>query len=494
MNKYDGLAHIIMENIGGRGNVDSVTHCVTRLRFKLKDEKKTRTDVLEQTDGIMKVIQSGGQYQIVIGPAVDAVYDAVIQVGKLGAHAEVAPASNNEGSLFDRFVHIVSGVFTPMVGVLCSCGVVKGVLSALVTLGFLSASDGVYVLLYNAANAFYYFLPIVIALNASKVFHMHEITALTIGMAMCAPALTSIASSFDAMGTVLGQDYQITFFGIPVVLPPNNSYAQSVIPAIAIVWLGSKIEAFLKRVIPAMVQTFLVPMLSIIVLVPMFFLIVGPVTSMLSNGVSALVTNAYNVAPWLENMLLAGMHQVLVIFGLHWCLSPIRYNNFANLGYCQVTAANFVAPFSQTGACAAVMVRTHDARTKALSASSVVSGIFGISEPAIYSINLPRKIPFICGCVGSSLAGLLCGIWQIKIYSAGMGLFALPNFIDPVTGDMTGMLLMGTCVLVSFVASFVLTLIFYKPQTAGSPNEATDVEPAVKGTELSDAYAVVSHA
>lgn len=464
MNKYDGLARIILTNVGGKENVESLTHCVTRLRFVLKDVTKAHSDILESTDGVMRVIQSGGQYQIVIGQAVSDVYDAVVTVGKLKDIAAMEISDKKQEKLFNQFVGIVSSVFTPMVGTLCACGVMKGLLSAAVALGLLTKTDGFYVILFNAANAFYYFLPIVIAYNSAKKFKMNEIIALTVGMAMCVPALTNIAVNFEPLGTFLGQTYYLKFLGIPIVLPPNNSYAQTVIPSIAIIWIGSKLEKWLKQVIPQVVRTFLVPMCTIVILIPVLFIVVGPITSALSNGVSYLVTSAYSIAPWLEGMLLAGVHQILVIFGLHWSISPIRYNNLATLGFCSVTSANFVAAFSQTGACAAVMLKSRDARTRGLCAPSVVSGIFGVTEPAIYSINLPRKIPFVCGCIGSACAGFMVGFWKIKIFSAGMGLFALPNFINPENGDMSGMIQMALCVAISFCISFILTMMFYKPQ------------------------------
>lgn len=464
MNKYDGLARIILTNVGGKENVESLTHCVTRLRFVLKDVTKAHTDILEGTDGVLRVIQSGGQYQIVIGQTVGDVYDAVVSVGKLKEVAEMETSDKKKDKLFNQFVGVVSSVFTPMVGTLCACGVMKGLLSAAVALGFMTKTDGFYVILFNAANAFYYFLPIVIAYNSAKKFKMSEITALAVGMAMCVPALTNIAASFEPMGTFLGQTYYLKFLGIPIVLPPNNSYAQTVIPSIAIIWIGAKVERWLKKVIPQVVQTFLVPMFTIVILIPVLFIVVGPITSALSNGVSYVVTSAYNIAPWLEGMLLAGVHQILVIFGLHWSISPIRYNNLATQGFCSVTSANFVAAFSQTGACAAVMLKSKDARTRGLCAPSVISGIFGVTEPAIYSINLPRKTPFICGCIGSACAGFMVGFWKIKIYSAGMGLFALPNFINPENGDMAGMVQMAVCVAISLCVSFFLTMVFYKPQ------------------------------
>lgn len=250
MNKYDGLARIILQNVGGKDNVVSLTHCITRLRFVLKDEGKANTSILEQTDGIMKIMQSGGQYQIVIGQTVGDVYDAVVEVGHLASKAQVETSSAGKQSLFSQFVGIVTAVFTPMMGMLCACGMLKGFMALAVSMGWLTRTSGAYLLWYNAGDTLFYFLPVIIACTSAKKFGLSTISGLMIGLTMCYPALTSLAGD-TPLGTLFGQNYYQTFFGIPIILPSNNAYTQTVIPAILAVWAASKLEKWLKKVIPA---------------------------------------------------------------------------------------------------------------------------------------------------------------------------------------------------------------------------------------------------
>lgn len=462
MNKYDGLARIILTNVGGKDNIVSLTHCITRLRFTLKDESKVNTEILENTDGVMKIMRSGGQYQIVIGQKVGDVYDAVVEVGHLANKAEMETSNAGEKKgIFSQFVSIVTAVFTPMMGMLCACGMLKGFMALAVSLGWLTKTSGAYMLWYNAGDALFYFLPVIIAYTSAKKFGLSEISGLMIGLTMCFPALTKLAGD-TAFGTLLGQDYFQTFFGIPIVLPSNNAYTSTVIPAILAVWAASRLEKWLKKVIPAVVRNFMVPFFTLAVMIPVTFVVVGPISSLLATGLSSITLTIYGFAPWLEGMVLGGIHQLLVIFGLHWCYSPLRYNNFATLGYDTLITPNFCAPFCQMAAVLAVMIKTKEKNTKSLCAPAAISALFGVSEPCIYAINLPRKIPFICASVGAAIAGTCVGLMQIRIFSGGTGIFALANFIDTETGSMTGMIQMAGCIVLGIVATFILTMIFYK--------------------------------
>lgn len=350
MNKYDGLARIILTNVGGKDNVVSLTHCITRLRFTLKDEGRANTEILENTDGIMKIMRSGGQYQIVIGQTVGDVYDAVVEVGHLAGKAEMETGDAGEKKgVFSQFVGIVTAVFTPIMGMLCACGMRKGFMAMAVSLGWLTKTSGTCLLWYNAGDALFYFLPVIIAYTSAKKFGLSEITGLMIGLTMCFPALTKLAGE-SALGTLLGRDYFQTFFGIPIILPSNNSCTSTVIPAILAVWAASKLEKRLKRVIPAVVRNFMVPFFTLVVMIPVTFVVVGPISSLLATFLSSITLTVYGFAPWLEGMILAGIHQTLVIFGLHWCCSPLRYNNFATLGYDTLITPNFAAPFCQMAA------------------------------------------------------------------------------------------------------------------------------------------------
>lgn len=461
MNKYDGLARIILQNVGGKDNVVSLTHCITRLRFVLKDEGKANTSILEQTDGIMKVMQSGGQYQIVIGQTVGDVYDAVVEVGHLASKAQVETSSAGKQSPFSQFVGIVTAVFTPMMGMLCACGMLKGFMALAVSMGWLTRTSGAYLLWYNAGDTLFYFLPVIIACTSAKKFGLSTISGLMIGLTMCYPALTSLAGD-TPLGTLFGQNYYQTFFGIPIILPSNNAYTQTVIPAILAVWAASKLEKWLKKVIPAVVRNFMVPFFTLVIMIPLTFVVVGPISSLLASFLSSITLTIYSLAPWLEGLVLGGIHQTLVIFGLHWCYSPLRYNNFATLGYDTLITPNFVAPFCQMAAVLAVMIKTRDKSAKSLCAPAAISALFGVSEPCIYAINLPRKIPFVCASVGAAIAGAVVGLLQIRIYSGGTGIFALANFIDTQTGSMTGVFQMAGCILLGVALSFLLTLVLYR--------------------------------
>lgn len=465
MNKYDGLARIILTNVGGKENVVTLTHCITRLRFTLKDEGKANTEILEQTDGIMKVIKSGGQYQVVVGQKVNDVYDAVVEIGHLGTKAEMEISNAGEKkSLFSQFVGIVTEVFTPMMGMLCACGMLKGFMALSVSLGLLTKDSGAYILWYNAGDTLFYFLPVIISYTSAKKFGMNEISGLMIGLTMCFPALTSLAGD-TPLGTLFGQSYFQTFFGLPMILPANNKYTTTVIPAILAVWVASLLEKRLKKVIPAVIRNFMVPFLTLVVMIPVVFIAIGPISSLLATFLSSVTLAIYGFAPWLEGMILGGIHQTLVIFGLHWCYSPLRYNNFATLGYDTLITPNFVAPFCQMAATLAVLLKTRDKKIKGLCAPAAISALFGVSEPCIYAINLPRKTPFICAAVGAAIAGACVGFMQIKIYSGGTGIFALANFIDTTTGSMLGMIQMAGCIVLGIVVTFILTAIFYKEKT-----------------------------
>ena len=492
MNKYNGLAHIILTNVGGKNNIVSITHCITRIRFRLKDESKANTDILESTDGIAKVIKSGGQYQVVIGTHVADVYDAVVEVGKLSQKTENSQDGESQAAektgLFNGFISIVTSVFTPIIGVLCAAGMLKGFSAAAVALGLLSKSDGAYLFWYNAGDALFYFLPVVIGWTAARKFKLSELTGIMIGLIMCLPALTSLGSR-DVMGTIFGLEYKLTFFGIPVVLPANDSYTQTVIPVIAAVYVASKIEAWFKKRLPAVVKSFLVPFFTLAIIIPALFVVIGPITSGLSNILASVTLSIYNVAPWLEGLVLGCIHQALVMMGLHWAYSPLRYNNFATLGYDTLITPNFPAAWTQGAAAMAVYLKTKDKKTKGICVSSFISVLFGVSEPAIYSINLPRKIPFFCASAAAGISGALIGLMQIRIFSGGVGIFALANFIDPETGDMSGVLKMAICIVVGMICSFLFTMIFYreKTETEGKNKEAEEAEQETAGQSAESA-------
>lgn len=474
MGKYDGLAKIIVQNVGGKENIAGLAHCITRLRFRLADESKAQTDVLKQTDGIVTVVQSGGLYQVVIGQQVREVYDAVIKAGHLeglAASSEEETKTEENKNIVAQFVSIVTSVFVPLMGLLCACGMLKGICAAAAQFGWLDPGGGAYAIWYNAGDAMFYFLPVLIAYTSAKKFKMNEFTGLLIGLVMCAPAIVALGSG-EAVGSMLGSDYQTTFFGIPVILPKNGNYTSSVIPAIVAIWAAAKVERWLKKRIPDVVKSFILPFLVLVITLPLLFLIIGPITNYLAVGLGFIADSVFNFAPWLEGVLMGTGWQIMVIFGLHWGIVPIRYNNFAVLGYDTLQTPHFAASFAQTAAVLAIGLKTKDKRLKGQCSACAISGIFGVTEPAIYGITLPRKLPFVISCIASGIGGGLIGAMQLRCYSGGMGIFALANYINPENGDMSNMIKMVIAILISCAISFVLTLILYNE--VGAVRRATD--------------------
>lgn len=461
MNKYDGLARIIIQNVGGKSNINSVTHCVTRLRFKLKDESLAQDEILKSTNGIISVIRSGGQYQVVIGQHVPDVYDAVVDIAKLNHTQSDEEEEQKPQGIMAQFISIVTGVFTPLLGMLCACGMLKGFLAMATGFNWLDKTDGLYILLYNTGDALFYFLPVIVGYTAAKKFKLNEFTGLMIGLSMCSPAIVAMGNN-EVIGQFMGLDYANTVLGIPMILPSTGNYTSTVLPVIISVVTAAYIERKLKKVIPTVIKSFMVPFLTLVIIIPLTFLILGPITNALSNLLGSVTLTIYGVAPWLSGAVLGFIHQILVIFGLHWSYSAIRYNNFAILGYDTVITPNFCAPFNQAIAVCAVWIKTKNKQLKSLCFPAAISGLFGVSEPAIYGINLPNKTPFISACVGAGVSGALVGFLNLKIYSGGVGLFAIANFIDPNTGDMSGVIGIIISILAGCIVTFILTLILYK--------------------------------
>ena len=279
--KYEKLAKDIIANVGGKDNVNSLTHCVTRLRFKLKDESKANTEVLKNMDGIVTVIKSGGQYQVVIGNHVPDVYADVVAIG---GFAEAASDSEEKMSPFNKFIDIISGVFQPVLGVLCATGMIKGLNAILLATGLLADTDSTYVILNAIGDCLFNFFPIFLGFTAAKKFKLNQFTGMAIGAAMVYPSITALA------GTT------VTFFGIPVMMP-SSSYQSTVIPIILAVFIASIVEKFLKKIIPDVVKTFLVPFFTLLIVVPLTFMAIGPVSTYASNLLGTVTTGIYNFSP-----------------------------------------------------------------------------------------------------------------------------------------------------------------------------------------------------
>ncbi len=444
---YTSLAKEVVNKIGGKENVKNVTHCVTRLRFVLDDEKKAETEKVKNIPGVLGVTQSGGQYQIVIGTEVAKAYEKVTdELGIVGG-GEVPEddVKEEKGNLFNRFFKFISGIFYPVLGVMAAVGITKGVLAGLTSFHILTTTSGTYQILYAFADGFFYFLPIILGVSAAVKLKSNPYIAATIGAALVYPTITTAYTD----GTSL------TFLKIPVVLA---SYSSSVFPIIAAVVMAAFIEKKINDRLPAAVKLFLTPLITLLITVPLTFIVIGPIMTFVSDILASATQGIYGFSPILTGILLGAFWQVVVIFGLHYAFIPILINNIATLGADPINAILNVTVFALAGAAIGFALKEKDKDKRALGFSTGLTGLFGITEPIIYGIAIPYKKPFIAAFIGGGIAGGITALMKGKMFGfGGNALFAAPLFINPKGLDSS----FTAYVIASLVAFFVPLIITY---------------------------------
>ena len=435
---YEELARDIIKNVGGEENITDLRHCVTRLRFNLKDESKANTDYLKKRDGVVTVVQSGGQYQVVIGNEVGAVYEAITEISNIGETSGEAEPNNSDVSWFDRLIDTLSGLFQPFLGALAGTGIIKGLVSLLGAFG-VSETNGVYALLNVVGDGFFQFLPVALALTAARRFKLNQFVAIGIAAAFLHPELGNLISG-DVLytlfsGTPFESAVHATFLGFPIILPPAGNYYQSVIPIILAIWFASKVDKWVKSWMPTVVAGTFVPVFTILIAAPISLLIIGPVATWASSLIGALFTWLNEFSPLLFGGLLTGVWQLLVILGLHWGVVPIGFLQLSELGHSSIFAQVNISTFSIFGMLIAIAIRSKEHKTKELSASSTVPALFGITEPAIYGIMIPMKKLFAIAIIINVIFGAYSGLVGVETYTpGGLGIFAIPTLIHPVDG------------------------------------------------------------
>lgn len=444
---YTQLAKSIVELVGGEENVISLTHCVTRLRFKLKDEGKADEAALNKTPGVVKVVKAGGQFQVVIGNAVTDVYDAVLKNSSIKAAGGDAPAeAPKEGEkqgIGAMLVDTVSGIFMPFMGAFTGAGLLKGFLVLFVNLGLLDNTSTTYTFLYAAGDCVFYFMPIFLAFSAGKKFGAKQFLTVAIAATMVYPSIVALNGSADP----------VTFLGIPVHM---ISYTSSVLPIIVAAWVQAKFEKALTKVLPKMLQGLLIPLLDLVVLIPAAFIVIGPVTDTAGNLVAGGIETVTHIAPAIAGFAMGALWPVMIIFGIHWGFVPIALNNMATLGYDYLLPMTVGCNFGIGAACLAVFLKTKNAQLRETAGSAAISALIGgVTEPGVYGVLLRFKKPMVLMCLVNGIGGAICGIFNVtRDVQIGVNLLTLPA-VHAVYG------IWGTvAIVISLVGAFILTFLF----------------------------------
>lgn len=464
MVKYEDLVSFIIKNIGGKENVISLTHCVTRLRFQLKDESKAKDEVLKAHDGIITVMHTAGQYQIIIGNHVGDVYETILP--KLGLSGEVVE-TKNKASIKDKFVDLVSSIFMPVIGMLCACGMIKGLNTILNFTGLYSSTSGLYTLIDAIGNSIFYFFPVVIGYTSAKKFKLTPFVGMVIGLALCYP-------------TINGTDLSILNFKI------NVSYTSTVLPVILTVAVAAPMERILNKFIPDVVKSFLTPMIVILLSTILGYMVIGPIANTVAGWVSECILNIYSISPVLAGVIFGGLWQIFVVFGVHITFIVLAIMNLAAGNPDPILSLQAFVAFSQTAVVLAISLKTKQKKLKSICFPAVISGIFGVTEPAIYGITLQRLPMFIISCIGGGLSGAYTAFAGLKYQQmAGMGIFEIPAMF-PQNGTGAAMIQCVIASILAIVPAFIAAYVLYKDDQEDSVEKGLSEEiiQPIKGERI----------
>ncbi len=453
---YNQVARNIIANIGGKENVIAVRHCITRVWFRLKDESRADDETVKNLEGVVSVVHGGGEYMVVIGNAVGEVYDAVCeQLGNTGEDAG-AEESKEKTNPVMKLLNIVVGAVGPCLNYICAGGIIKGLLTILEMTGIVQTGSGMDTLITAAGDAVFFFLPVFLGMNLAKTLKGDPFLGATIGAVLCYPAING--TDLEILG--------MTF---------NYTYTSSFLPVIAVVAIAVPLARWLKKVLPKAVANFLVPAITLLIVIPLGYALIGPVVSFIGNLANDGITFLMNTVPLLAGALFGALYQVMVLFGIHSALTSFSFMSLLEGNPDYIMAIACTVCFAQIGVVLAMYLKTKDDDLKSLALPSFISGIFGVTEPAIYGVTLPRIKMFTLSCVGGAVCGGFIMLTYTMMYSfSGLGVFAILGLLNPENPNILTAVL---CAVVPFVFSFVAAFILYKDDTVpASAGESSPVE------------------
>ena len=417
---YEKLAVDIINAVGGKENIVKAARCATRLRLVLKETPKDAHKKVSELTGVITVVENNGQFQVVIGTHVGKVFDKVQTIVDLDdSSKDEAP----KGTILNRVIATMSAVFAPFIYILAAAGILQGCL-ILINMAYPSfQSTGTYEVLSFMSWAPFTFLPIFIAITASRHFKCNMFIAVACCASLVSPTWSEIAARIAG-----GEN--ISFLGIALA---ETTYTSSVLPPLFLVWILSYVEKFVEKSLPDVVKSLFTPLLCMIIMVPLTIVAIGPVSDNLATAIANGYNSLYNFAPALAAAVIGGLWQIVVIFGVHWGVTPMCLANYDMYGMDTFQAFQTMAVVAQMGAAFGVFLKAKKMETKNVSLSAGITGIFGITEPAIYGVTLKYKKPFICGCVAGALGAVVASFFNVAYYAyAGLpGLLTVVNAINP---------------------------------------------------------------
>lgn len=461
---YADLAKKILQYVGGKDNITFVMHCATRLRFTLKDIDKADTKSIKELKGVIDVIIKNGQYQVCIGPDVIDVFHELNQLGTFTKQEN--DNSKEKKKIVDKFFEVISGIFTPIVPILMAAGMVGAVLTVLNLIGILPDTSPTYYVWNLIKEAGFYFLPIYVAYTASQKLGANPFLSMLLGGILLHPQL----NNFEALGLE-----QLNFFGIAI---KNVTYSSTILPIILSVWLLSYVEKFFNKICPQVIRAFSVPMLSTMIVVPIMLIVIGPAGAYLADYLSEFVQYLGDNLGFLAVGIIAALTPIMIATGTHSFAFPVIVTTLAmNGSEALIVPAMLAENIAMAGAAFAVGMQSKNKDVKAEANAATISALLGISEPAMYGINLPRKTPFYATIVASGIGGILAGLLGVKYYAiASASLVGLPANIGD--GSIMGVVYAGVVIVVSFISAFVLTKVLSKKDET--------IEPEIKNVIKED--------
>lgn len=440
---FKKMANEILKLVGGEKNVASVTNCMTRLRFNLNDVSKANTEAIKKLEGVQGVVNKNGQFQIIIGTNVSKVCDEIHKLGNFAENSS-SDSEDKETGIINKVLGTITAIFTPIIPALAGSGMIKALLAVLKLFGLVDAGTQTYAYLTFLSDTVFYFLPVILAYSAAKRFKCSPYLAAVLGAALLHPSFTALNTGDP-----------VAFFGIPVRM---ISYGSSVVPILLIVFAQSYVEKLAKKISPASVKVFLVPLITLVITSLIGFTVLGP----LGNYVGEILAIGMNFindrAGWLIPVIMGTFTPLFIMTGMHYCFAPIQQIQYATLGYGTILGPGMLSSnIAQATAALVVGFKTKNKSLKQLSLSSSTTAFMGITEPALYGVNFKLKKPLYASMIGGGIAGLYAGIAGIRTYaSATAGLAAIPVYISD---DMSNVLNACITIVIAIVATTIVTLI-----------------------------------